>query len=109
MADAKSYVRWFGDLGIEDVAEVGGKNASLGELYRELTPLGVNVPNGFAATADAYRETLTASGAWDQLRETLDGLDSMSLNPDTVVHTRKIVAEMESRVGQPALAQPVAR
>jgi pyruvate,water dikinase len=75
MTNAKRYVRWFGELGIEDVAEVGGKNASLGELYRELTPLGVHVPNGFAVTADAYRDTLTAAGGWDQLREALDGLD----------------------------------
>jgi pyruvate,water dikinase len=75
MGQADRYVRWFGDLGIHDVAEVGGKNASLGELYRELTPLGVNVPNGFAVTADAYRDTLAAAGVWDELRETLDGLD----------------------------------
>jgi pyruvate,water dikinase len=75
MDHANEYVKWFRDLGIEDVAEVGGKNASLGELYRELTLLGVNVPNGFAVTADAYRDTLSASGAWDRLRETLEGLD----------------------------------
>jgi pyruvate,water dikinase len=75
MTQTKTYVRWFGELGIDDVAEVGGKNASLGELYRELTPLGVNVPNGFAVTAEAYRDTLTAAGAWDELLETLDGLD----------------------------------
>ncbi len=75
MGQASRYVKWFGELGIGDVAEVGGKNASLGELYRELTPLGVNVPDGFAVTADAYRETLTASGAWDSLREVLAGVD----------------------------------
>jgi pyruvate,water dikinase len=75
MGQASRYVKWFGELGIGDVAEVGGKNASLGELYRELTPLGVNVPDGFAVTADAYRETLTASGAWDSLRDVLAGLD----------------------------------
>jgi pyruvate,water dikinase len=69
------YVRWFQDLGIEDVADVGGKNASLGELYRELTPLGVRTPNGFAVTAAAYRDTLTAAGAWERLGEVLDGLD----------------------------------
>lgn len=75
MGQASRYVKWFGELGIGDVAEVGGKNASLGELYRELTPLGVNVPDGFAVTADAYRETLTASDAWDSLRDVLAGLD----------------------------------
>ena len=64
MESGPSYIRWFSELGVDDVAEVGGKNASLGELYRELTPLGVNVPNGFAVTASAYRDTLTAGGAW---------------------------------------------
>ena len=52
------FTRPFAVLGLGDVGLVGGKNASLGELYRELTPLGVRVPNGFATTADAYRHTL---------------------------------------------------
>ena len=75
MNHTPKYVRWFQDLGIEDVADVGGKNASLGELYRELTPLGVRTPNGFAVTAAAYRDTLTAAGAWERLGEVLDRLD----------------------------------
>jgi pyruvate, water dikinase len=75
MESQPTYVRWFSELGVGDVAEVGGKNASLGELYRELTPLGVNVPNGFAVTASAYRDTLTAGGVWDKLRTLMDGLD----------------------------------
>ncbi len=82
------YVRWFEDLGIEDVPEVGGKNASLGELYRRLTPLGVNVPNGFAVTADAYRDTLTASGGWDELHQVLDGLDTSDV-ADLAVRGRR--------------------
>ncbi len=69
------YVRWFEELGIEDVPLVGGKNASLGEMVRELAPQGIKVPNGFAVTADAYRDMLSAAGAWEALRETLDGLD----------------------------------
>ena len=69
------YIRWFEELGIGDVPLVGGKNASLGEMYRELTPMGVKVPNGFAVTAEAYRDLLTAAGAWDELRAALDGLD----------------------------------
>jgi phosphoenolpyruvate synthase/pyruvate phosphate dikinase len=55
------YVRWCEEIGVDDVADVGVKNASLVELYTELIPLGVNVPNGFAVTADAYRDTLTAA------------------------------------------------
>ena len=51
----KQFVLWFKDLGIEDVPLVGGKNASLGEMYGALTKKGVNIPNGFAVTAYAYR------------------------------------------------------
>lgn len=55
-------IRWFKDISINDVATVGGKNASLGEMYRELVGQGVRVPNGFAVTAEAYREFLSAQG-----------------------------------------------
>ncbi len=79
MDQPTAYVKWFGELGIGDVGDVGGKNASLGELYRELTPMGVEVPNGFAVTAGAYRATLTAAGAWDGLRRVLDGLDKTDI------------------------------
>jgi Pyruvate phosphate dikinase, AMP/ATP-binding domain len=48
------YVRWFAEITYGDVPLVGGKNASLGEMYRELTPLGVRQANGFAITAEAY-------------------------------------------------------
>ena len=69
------YIRWFEELSIDDVPTVGGKNASLGEMYRELTPKGIRVPNGFAITAEAYREVLTQSNSWEALKESLDGLD----------------------------------
>jgi pyruvate,water dikinase len=69
------YVRFFEDLGLGDVPVVGGKNASLGELYRALRPEGVLVPNGFATTAQAYRDLLTRAGAWDRLHGILDSLD----------------------------------
>ena len=75
MPDRFRYIRFFEDLTIDDVPLVGGKNASLGEMYRELTPKGVKVPNGFAVTAEAYRDTLAAAGAWDALKASLDGLD----------------------------------
>ncbi len=69
------YIRWFRELGMEDVPLVGGKNASLGEMYRALTAEGVRVPNGFAVTARAYRDLLTQNGAWQALHEVLDDLD----------------------------------
>ncbi|HEY4606887.1 MAG TPA: phosphoenolpyruvate synthase [Acidimicrobiia bacterium] len=74
------YIRWFGDLAIADVPTVGGKNASLGEMYRVLTPRGVKVPNGFAVTAEAYRDTLTQSDTWSALREILDGTDKTNVD-----------------------------
>ncbi len=69
------YVRWFSDIRLGDVALVGGKNASLGELYATLSSEGVRVPNGFALTAEAYRDTLTAANAWQRLHQLLDYLD----------------------------------
>src|ERR687897_581989 len=69
------YIRWLEELRLEDVPLVGGKNASLGEMYRELAAQGVRVPNGFAITAEAFREALTQAGIWDELHELLDGLD----------------------------------
>ena len=51
----ESYILWFEEIGLQDINRVGGKNASLGEMYRELTPQGVRIPNGFAITAEAYR------------------------------------------------------
>src|SRR4051794_16772943 len=74
MQDA-TYIRWFSDLGRDDVALVGGKNASLGELYQHLKPLGVEVPDGFALTAAAFRDALTEADAWGELHTLLDGLD----------------------------------
>jgi pyruvate, water dikinase len=88
MQSESSYIRWFSELGVDDVAEVGGKNASLGELYSELTPLGVNVPNGFAVTASAYRDTLTAAGVWEELRMLMEGVDKSDVS-DLAVRARK--------------------
>jgi pyruvate, water dikinase len=76
---ASKYVRWFSEIGIDDVPLVGGKNASLGEMYRSLTSAGVKVPNGFSITADAYRLVLDRVGAWKTLHEALDGLEKNDL------------------------------
>ena len=71
----KNYVLWFSDIRVDDVPLVGGKNASLGELYSTLSQQGVRVPNGFALTADAYRDALTAAKASERLHQLLDNLD----------------------------------
>lgn len=75
MTDSTGYIRWFKDLNIDDVAIVGGKNASLGEMYQNLTTEGVRVPNGFAVTAQAYNYVLESNEAWPQLHAALDVLD----------------------------------
>ena len=74
MTGSRSYIRWFKEIGIDDVPLVGGKNASLGEMYQNLTADGVRVPNGFAITADAYRYVLEHNNAWKRLHEALDDL-----------------------------------
>src|SRR6516165_2286244 len=75
MNAASDRIRWFKDIRLEDVPLVGGKTASLGELYSALSPQGVRVPNGFAVTAKAYRDALSNAGAWEKLRALLDGVD----------------------------------
>ena len=70
------FVRRFDEIGIGDVALVGGKNASLGEMFHRLTRRGVRVPDGFAITAEAYRHVLDRAGAWPALRAALAGLDA---------------------------------
>ena len=78
--NANPYVRWFKDLRVGDVALVGGKNSSLGELYSTFPPGTVQVPNGFALTAEAYREALTQAGTWRMLHDLLDSLDKTKLD-----------------------------
>jgi pyruvate,water dikinase len=74
------YIRWFSEIGAADVASVGGKNASLGEMYRELAGAGVSVPDGFAVTADAYRHVLDQADAWPRLHKALAGLDARDVD-----------------------------
>ncbi|GAA1263291.1 phosphoenolpyruvate synthase [Arthrobacter pascens] len=69
-------VLWFSDLGLTDLDQVGGKNASLGEMVRNLDSAGVKVPGGFATTADAYRRFLGESGLDSRIEDILEGLDS---------------------------------
>ncbi len=78
MSENKSekYVIWFDELRIEDVPLVGGKNASLGEMYHSLKEKGVLVPNGFAITAAAYRHLLKDAGIEDAVKGALEGLDT---------------------------------
>jgi len=74
------YIRWFRDIRLADVPQVGGKTASLGELYSELSPQGVKVSDGFALTAKAYRDALTKAGAWEKLEGLLAGVDKRRIS-----------------------------
>ena len=74
MAKQSGYVRWYGDLKIDDVPQVGGKNASLGELLSSLTNSGVQVPDGFATTSEAYREYIRANDLEEKMRKELEEL-----------------------------------
>jgi len=69
------YVLWFDQVGMNDVDRVGGKNASLGEMISHLANAGVTVPNGFATTAEAYREFLSYEGLAERINEALQNLD----------------------------------
>lgn len=71
-----AFILWFDDIGIEDVPLVGGKNASLGEMYQHLTSKGVKVPHGFAITSYAYRYLLEKAGIEDAIKQVLSDLDT---------------------------------
>src|SRR3954468_3262997 len=69
-------VRWFSELGLADLEQVGGKNSSLGEMISQLSGLGVSVPGGFATTADAYRRFIGDTGLAERISARLAGLDT---------------------------------
>lgn len=73
------YIKWFKEIGIEEVSLVGGKNASLGEMYRNLTPEGVKIPNGFAITAEAYRYVIESSGILQKMKDILADINKDDL------------------------------
>jgi pyruvate,water dikinase len=75
----RRFTRWFEELGVGDVKLVGGKNASLGEMYRNLSRKGVEVPNGFAITASAYFYVLKEADLMSSIKEALEGLDTSNV------------------------------
>jgi pyruvate,water dikinase len=95
---APRFIRWFKEIGIGDVGLVGGKNASLGEMYRELRSKGIRIPNGFAVTAEGYRHFLKASSLEEKIAATLRGLDTRDLGG---------LAERGRKVREAILAAPL--
>ncbi len=73
-------IRFFEEIGIGDAPLVGGKNASLGEMVRELTPKWLLVQNGFAITAEAYQYALSRTHAWNDPHSALDGLNPAAIS-----------------------------
>jgi pyruvate,water dikinase len=100
------YVIWLSELGMHDVDKVGGKNASLGEMIRNLSGLGVSVPGGFATTAHAYREFLSHGALTEKINAALANLDV-----DDVVALARTGAQIRQWVMdspfQPALARAI--
>ncbi|MBW4620367.1 MAG: phosphoenolpyruvate synthase [Cyanosarcina radialis HA8281-LM2] len=80
IAKERSLTLWLDEVGIDDIPLVGGKNASLGEMIQQLTSKGVNVPNGFATTAYAYRYFIQAAGIEAELRHLFADLDVEDVN-----------------------------
>lgn len=96
----QNHIRWFDEIGLGDVADVGGKTASLGELYTALRPQGIRVPNGFAITAHAYRDALDAAGAWGELRQVMDfDHRDVALLGERAAAARRIVYRATSNTG----------
>ena len=75
----KKFILWFDEISIKDVPLVGGKNASLGEMYSSLSKDGINVPNGFALTAYAYDYFLETAGIKDDIKKILKGLNTHNM------------------------------
>ncbi|MHC1605462.1 MAG: PEP/pyruvate-binding domain-containing protein, partial [Candidatus Methanofastidiosia archaeon] len=91
------FVKWFEELGIEDVPLVGGKNASLGEMIQHLSHSGVSVPDGFAITAESYRYILKKSGVEETIKQMLSDLDTHNIKDlqERGKKVRKIIMESE--------------
>jgi pyruvate, water dikinase len=97
MDKKKEFILWFDQLEIDDVPLVGGKNASLGEMYKNLTDKGVKVPNGFAVTAYAYHYLLDKSGIRDKIKEILSDLDTHDMKnlAERGQKVRKVIVDAE--------------
>ncbi|MDP1709217.1 MAG: phosphoenolpyruvate synthase [Gammaproteobacteria bacterium] len=74
-----NYILWFDKIGLQDLPVVGGKNASLGEMYCALGAQGVKVPNGFAVSAQAYWHVLDSAGVRDELQRLMTGIDTQGV------------------------------
>ncbi len=79
MNKSNKIILWFRELNIKDVKYVGGKNASLGEMYQKLTKKGVNIPNGFAITAYSYQYLIKHNKIEKEMKKILKGLNTSNV------------------------------
>ncbi|TAN18096.1 MAG: phosphoenolpyruvate synthase [Chitinophagaceae bacterium] len=102
------YIKRFSETGIEDVASVGGKNASLGEMYNKLSGKGIRVPNGFATTAFAFSKFLEVDNLSAELRQVLaslnrkdySNLDEISAKARALISNAKIPVKISEEIIQ---------
>ncbi|MGN6179322.1 MAG: phosphoenolpyruvate synthase [Mucilaginibacter sp.] len=93
----ENFIKTFTDISIGDIGEVGGKNASLGEMFNALTPKGVNIPDGFAVTAAAFRYFTGFNGIGKQLEDLMAQLDREKFANLTVIgeQARSLIMQAE--------------
>lgn len=99
-----SNILWFDEVGMADLPQVGGKNASLGEMVFHLSGLGIRVPGGFATTADAYRSFLSKSGLDLRIREAVEAIDI-----DDVTKLSRVGAAVREWIEQQPLPADIER
>lgn len=78
--DNSQFIKWFEEISIKDIPLVGGKNASLGEMFQTLTPQGIQIPPGFAVTADAFSVLIAQNGISEKIYSLLSNLDTTETN-----------------------------
>ncbi|UPK72723.1 phosphoenolpyruvate synthase [Chitinophaga filiformis] len=93
----EALVKGFAEISMQDVAQVGGKNASMGEMMKHLTPQGINIPGGFATTAFAYWTFLDFNNLWEPLEALMGGLDRRQFNnlKETGAAARQLILQAE--------------
>lgn len=96
-----NFIRHFEELSLKDVPEAGGKNASLGEMIKNLSSKGIKVPGGYIVTASAYRYFLSQTGLADFIKQALNGLNTKDL--DDLKLRAEIIREKIKRAPFPAL------
>lgn len=96
--DTKKFVTWLENLSGKDVSSVGGKNASLGEMIRELNEQGIRVPGGFATTAAAYREFIATNDLEGEIREQVDRLHE---DPDSLPEVGEAIRRLFRKASYP--------